>query len=364
MRRAWPLVLLPILGAAWLLRSGMDRRERPSGRSPVGPQVAARVDGPVSVAERGEKEKPVIETTPEPRQPVDGRAEDAVPAPLLWLMKQQNLDGSWGDGLTTLDGRPIDRVGMTSLALLAFMSHGYSHLSKDSAEGIHTGDVVRRALEWLMRNEGPEGRFSTSGDPTLSQALATLALSEMYGLTGSDLFKESAQNAVRAFAAMQGPDGSWGDLFQSVWAAETLTSARLSGLAIEDEVVRRAGGYYKALLDAGPNLPAMVGHIFVNRDKEHPSLAETTAWLSSTPPRWSQQSFSYWYLGSLALFQQEGPEGALWKNWGESLKQTLLPSRQGDGTWAGASPAETLVRTSLGQLTIAIYYRYGNVSGK
>jgi hypothetical protein len=369
LKRRWPLVLLLILVAAWLLRPG-------GAVPPAAPRPAesARADRE-SPPDEGRLSLPNPAAPPDEPSPAEARpaerggggadaGPDAVLAGLLWLLKTQNPDGSWGPPEAVLEGHPIDRVGTTALALLAFLGAGYSHLSKDTHDGLSMGDAVRGALEWLMKNQGAAGVFPTSGDPALGQMLGALALGEAYGLTGSRLFKDPAQAAFGAFAAMQKADGSWGDLNQTAWAAEALRSAEASGLDLPREPFAKAAAWFRAQLDRGPNLPAMVGHILVNTDKEHPSLAATTLAVANTPAQWSQQSFAYWYLGSMALFQYDGPQGPQWRQWSESLKETLVRTQQPDGTWPGSGPGDVHVRTCLGQLTLQVYYRYANVLGK
>jgi hypothetical protein len=36
---------------------------------------------------------------------------------------------------------------------------------------------------------------------------------------------------------------------------------------------------------------------------------------------------AYWYYSSLALFQDDGPEGGMWKKWNEPMKNALVPNQ-------------------------------------
>ena len=62
---------------------------------------------------------------------------------LWWLAKVQNPDGSWGSK---------SKPGLTGLALLTFLAHGETHLSKDF------GKTVKSAIQWLVNDKITKGR--------------------------------------------------------------------------------------------------------------------------------------------------------------------------------------------------------------
>lgn len=157
--------------------------------------------------------------------------ETAVIHWIRTLLPRQNEDGSWGEGGATLLGRPIDNAGITSLVLLAFLGAGYTHLNKDEVDGRRIGDAVRAALKWLL-DQRPSG--------TLDQGLATLALSEAYGMTGSVLLQGPAQSSVDALLARQAADGSWHDPVWSLFGMMALKSAEIGGLTFERDQFTRA----------------------------------------------------------------------------------------------------------------------------
>jgi hypothetical protein len=286
--------------------------------------------------------------------------KSAVLSSIVQFMKLQNADGSWGDGPTTIGDRVMDRAGVTALALLTFLGAGYSQLSKDTYENHDAGKTVKKALLWLLNAQRDDGSFATSGDPDVEQALTTLALSEAYGMTASQPLKEPAQKAVQALVNLQRGDGSWGNLTANLWASEALYSARLGELGIDPEALTQARTYVRSQLDRGPNLAAMIGHLFLNRDRSHPALAHTATWLAAAPPDSSRPDLMYSYMGSLALFQVDGPEGKIWKEWSEPLVQSLHRSQQ-DGLWPGRTSSDRIVQSSLATLTLETYYRYANV---
>jgi RNA polymerase sigma factor (sigma-70 family) len=299
----------------------------------------------------------------EPEAPEPRGGTSVILEGLKAFMRGQNPDGSWGDGVAPLEGRLIDPVGVTALSLLAFLGSGYSQLSKDVYDGLDAGETVRRSLQWLLARQRPDGSFLTGGEERISQALGTLALSEAYGMTAAMPLKEPAQRAIDAFLRLQHEDGSWGDDTTNLWAAEALKSAILDELTIDLEAVARAQRFYRSQLDAGPNLPALIGHLFLSRDGTHPAVRPTIDRVACAEPDATRRDFMYWYMGSMALFQVDGPEGAIWKNWSEPFRKALYATGTKEGTWPGGTKSATSVQTSLALLSLEIYYRYANVLG-
>src|SRR5262249_22261121 len=93
-----------------------------------------------------------------------------------------------------------------------------------------------------------------------------------------------------------------------------------------------------------------------------PGLAQTSAWISSVLPDPRRPDMLYCYMGSLALFQYEGPDGQSWKAWSVPLSRTLLQTQQ-DGLWQGKTQSQTVVQSSLATLALETVYRYANVYG-
>lgn len=342
---------------------------RPRPSSPSDPELTARVDRQ-SVDSKATATPPAPLPSPAParvvvraggalRQP----CTSAVLSSIVAFMKVQNADGSWGDGPAYLDGRALDSVGVTALTLLTFLGAGYSQLSKDEYDGYEAGKAVRSALKWLLSRQRPDGTFITTGEERINQALAGLALSEAYGMTASHPLKEPARQAFDAMMSMQQADGSWGDPTTSLWAAEALHSARLAEFIMDSEALKRAQNYYRSKLDAGPDLPALIGHLFASRDVTHPGVARTSASIRAVQPQASRPEYLYWYMGSLGLFHTSGAEGAAWKEWNEPFKQALLFCQQKDGLWPASTTSGTLVQSSLSTLALQVYYRYANVIG-
>jgi hypothetical protein len=348
-------------------------------------------------------------------------------ASLRWLARHQNPDGSWsaagfgkccsGASCSGAGDQEFDE-GVTALALLAFHGAGYSHLSKDTMvdpavpdRELHFGKVVKKGLQWLSERQDAEGCVGGRGAKFMyNHAIATLALSEAYGMTLSEVLRAPAEKAVEFLLAAQNPGKGWrygareGDNDTSVtgWAVMALKSAESSeisfprkaydgALAWLDQATERGGtprvGYTQAgsgkVFIPGRNeefadhptmsAVAVLSRIFIQKDKRQAPLA---AALAADLPAWEegQVDFYYWYYGSLALFQVDGPTGPLWKKWNEPMKVALVknqkPAKSGceNGSWDPAadrwgSEGGRVYATAINTLTLEVYYRYAHVFG-
>jgi hypothetical protein len=350
--------------------------------------------------------------------------EGAVLAGLRWLARHQNSDGSWDtDGFPSNCGKVIKGscggpgypeydVGNTSCSLLAFLGAGYTHLSRDTYDGICFGHVVKKGIQWLMANQDSEGCVGgkSAAKYMYNHSIAALALSEAYGLTGSGLFKENAQKSIDFLLSAQNPGKAWrytskcGDNDSSVtgWCVMALKSAEISGLTTQktgyegarawfDEVTGedyRVGYNAKGtgqVVVAGKNenytnheaLTAIgiMSRIFMDKNKGDARLRGGAEMLIKDLPVWDgpKIDFYYWYYTSLALFQYDGPNGTFWKSWNENMKNSLVNNQKksSEGCLSGSwDPIDRwgfeggrVYATSINVLTLEVYYRYENVFG-
>ncbi len=119
-------------------------------------------------------------------------SERAVAAALVWLANHQMPDGSWslehfdqrcisGDKSCTGRGSQFADSGATAMGLLPFLAAGQTHKTK----GLYKEHITKGIL-WLLRNQQPDGCLANpNGNQAMySHGLATIALSEAYGLSG------------------------------------------------------------------------------------------------------------------------------------------------------------------------------------
>ena len=296
---------------------------------------------------------------------------------------------------------------MTGLSLLAFLGAGYTHLSRDTYDGVCFGTVVKKGLQWMMAHQGTDGCIGDPKGPYVlfNHALMAAALSEAYGLTSSSVFKQNAQKSIDYLLSTQNAGGGWGqspgsgdnDPFVTAWCVMALVSARASGLAVPDVDFDRARARLNAVaaeIDSGKArgfvLPGidktategdvltavvMMSRTFTEKDRSDPWFNRSAKRLLGRLPDWDPAGidFNRWYFASLALFRYDGPQGFFWKGWNERLKQALVMNekRQDDGcangSWDPIGPwggqGGRVWATAINTLTMEVYYRYASAFG-
>ena len=67
-----------------------------------------------------------------------------------------------------------------------------------------------------------------------------------------------------------------------------------------------------------------MSRIFIKKQKADPAFAGVALLTNDLPARKpGQVDFYYWYYGTLALFQFDGPGGPAWRKWDEACLFTL-----------------------------------------
>jgi hypothetical protein len=137
-------------------------------------------------------------------EPRDTNSGAPLVAALDWLLRAQLPDGRWS---ATLDGTPemeIHDPGMTALALLALLGAG---LTPADTPAIEAG------LGWLLGQQDAKGmipRERRAQDWIYDHIIATFALCEAQALAPREPLRARAQAAVDLVLAARNPEGAWG----------------------------------------------------------------------------------------------------------------------------------------------------------
>lgn len=350
-------------------------------------------------------------------------SEQAVELGLAWLARNQEPDGSWdadrhgagvdektpfrpADPRLTVAQADFDRngeqlhrreetghqadVGVTSLAVLAFLAAGYTH-----DEGKYATHVDR-ALTWLVagqRRDGFLGRGATQCERMYCHAMATYAIAEAFSMQadrGGDVrLREPLRLAVAYIVDTQiGQDGGWrylkgqtrGDTSVFGWQLMALKSAELAGVPIpakcRDDMIRflreTSTGTRHGLAAYVRNqrvTPAMTAEALFCKQmlgiqRDNPACTEAVEHLLQNAPRRTQFNLYYWYYGTLAMFHYGGEP---WRQWNELVRNILVADQITSGEHAGSwDPAKCpwglyggrVYSTALGTLCLEVYYRF------
>lgn len=346
--------------------------------------------------------------------------EKSVLLGLEWLKNHQNPDGSWSatgysancdskkGAACTGRGSAVFDVGVTGLALLAFLGAGYTP-DKQS----EYSQVTKKCLKWLKDQQDDQGCFGSRGDSrfTYNHACATIAMCEAAGSTTQQTWKKSAEAAIGFASQCQNPYQAWrygmrpGDNDSSVtgWMLMAYHAARdakipvnersmKDGLtfidSITDEDTGRTGYTKKGELPVRPEnlvnkFPAtesealtavsMCARIFCD-DTGNPLMKKGAELLSKRLPTWDEAAgkidMYYWYYGTLAMYQVGGPS---WDSWNKAMKAAVVDSQKSEkdgcqkGSWdpvdAWGEEGGRVYSTAILTLCLEVYYRFPKVFG-
>ncbi|PHQ31660.1 hypothetical protein CEE69_29935 [Rhodopirellula bahusiensis] len=315
----------------------------------------------------------------------DEQTEDAVASGLVWLKRQQLRNGSWSlHGPYANGARGENQISATAMAMLAFMGAGSTHRS-----GKYQKELLR-AARWLVTHQDGQGFLagSTRGHERMySQAQATIALCELYAMTGDSWIRPYAQAACDFAVASQSPQGGWryqprmdSDTSVTGWFVMGLKSGDAGGLEVDDYIwpkIERyfdsvsqgySGGYsYMPNVAPSPSMTAegVLCHQYLGRHRNMPGMAQSLGSLVQNHPiKMNEADVYYWYYATQALHHYGGP---LWKQWNEEMKATL-PDRQEKrgrerGSWSPSGDAwggyaGRLYTTCLSIYCLEVYYRH------
>jgi hypothetical protein len=349
-----------------------------------------------------------------------GGTEPALAAGLKWLADHQDDDGKWdADEFMKHDpstdvcdgaGRADHDVGLTGLALLAFLGDGHT-----TRQGKYKNQVVK-AVQWLREQQDFESGLIGEDRNTnflYDHSIATLAMCEAYYFSKSPILASSAQNAVNYIGRARNPYSVWryavpaqGDNDSSVtgWMVFALKAAEESGLRVDsasftdaiawfDEVTDPVSGRvgyssigerssretgvndeYPRELSEAMTAVGLLCRFFLGQDPDRNEFMTKHADLMlKTTPRWDDErglsnDLYYWYYGSYAMYQMGGK---YWRTWNKAMKPAIVDSQESagsaQGSWEPNGPwgmvGGRVYSTAMSVLCLEVYFRYSKVLG-
>ncbi len=327
------------------------------------------------------------------------QTERAVAAALAWLARHQNQDGSWfidyharcrGPGCTGPGGANAPGAA-TAFGLLPFLAAGQTHETKGPYR-----DKIYAGITWMLAHQKPTGDLSVTEGQTqmYSHGLATIMLCEAYGMSHDKRLEQPARAALHFIETCQDQQtGGWwytyrqpgGDTSQFGWQCMALKSGMMAGLLPSSshavfDLARKwldavgkgtSKGLFSYRPDQGPtDTMTSVGLLctqYLGAHYSDPRIVEGTKFLMANLPSAADGKVYYWYYGTQVMHNQPGPD---WDKWNRQMRTVLIKSQCGEsgcanGSWdpmkgmpQWASMGGRLMMTSLGALTLEVYYRY------
>jgi len=161
------------------------------------------------------------------------QSELALERGLEWLARNQGPQGNWDS----------NDLGLVSMGALAFLAAGYT-----PGRGKY-GDVVEKALNYVIANAKPSGllNISNAQRDMYNHGLSAFVLGQAHGVMGDQRLSPVLDRALKLIQNTQCQDGGWDyransqprghDLSLAVMQAKALRSAVDSGLEVSPEVI-------------------------------------------------------------------------------------------------------------------------------
>jgi len=350
-----------------------------------------------------------------------GKAEQkAVEWGLDWLKRHQDPRGNWSaanfanmcetnkcDG----EGKQMHDVGVTGLALLAFLGSG------NTVNHGKYKKVVKNGIKYLTQIQDSEtgcfGEINSHQSFLYDHSIATLAVTEAYGLSKWPLLKEHAQKGINFIHASRNPYKAWryayppdgnNDVSVTGWMVMCLKSGKDFGLKVDQSALEGAALFIDEMTDNNtwrtgyiqkgglsarePGLNerwpenkteamtavAMLARIFMGEDPDKSAALRGGAdLLRKQLPLWDEKEgtidFYYWYYGSYSMFQMAGQD---WDKWQSKMVDAVVKTQRTDGDEKGSWDPQfdpwghtggRVYSTAIMTLCLEVYYRYDRVLG-
>src|SRR5262245_2363381 len=337
---------------------------------------------------------------------IDDDLRQAVDRGLAYLAQTQHRDGYWAQlvgyklnsDYETLDNRPLPHVGVTALALIAFLAGG--HLPDRGKYG----DVITRGLDFVMSCSQDDGQITDHGTRMYSHAFATLFLAEVYGMTDRPGVKSVLQRSVNLIVDSQNSEGGWryrpfareSDMSITVCQVLALRSARNVGIHVPITTIKNAQNYvYRSAVrsnergsfrpfrghggygdDGGsfryqlkpqtratfPLTAAGVTTLYAAGEYDSPIIRDALDYMDRELFSFDDQNegghyFFYYghYYAVQAYYITGGPQ---WRRYFTEVKTRLLRMQRPDGSWPNDIGPGAAFGTAVATLILQIPFQY------
>jgi squalene cyclase len=267
---------------------------------------------------------------------IDDPTKKATEKALAWLAQQQKRDGSWGN------------TAVTSFALLAFMANG--HVPN---QGLYAPEVARGVRHLLAAARDDGYLVGTQGGNMYCHGMATLALTQVFGMSGDEEVKKVLKRAVDLIVKTQNHEGGWryepaptgADISVTIMQVMALRGAKDSGLHVPDETMKKArtyidrcrdprsGAYRYQPYSSGPGYARTAAGVCVlqlSGDYEAREIAQAIEYLERQGDDYQHYWYGHYYAAH--AFHQLG--GKKWEDYYARMRTKLLATQRSGGEWS------------------------------
>jgi hypothetical protein len=311
--------------------------------------------------------------------------EAAVRDGLEWLKKNQlksglwSLSGPYNEGTTT-----ENELAATAMALLAFQGAGNTPKEGEFKQ------TVAKGWKALLEMQDKDGNFFRGGGAhnhrLYSQAQATIAICELYGMTKDPEYRAPAQLAIDYAVKIQAPEGGWryepkvdSDLSVTGWFVMALQSALMAGLEVPSptldnvtkflDSVQLDGGREYSYLPGQPSRPSMTAEGLLCRQYlgwkfDDERLQDGCRVILDNPITYDDPNVYYWYYATQVMHHMGGE---MWDEWNLVMREYVPREQVKTGAEKGSwNPADDrwgnhggrLFVTCLSIYMLEVYYRH------
>ncbi|MGL6094217.1 MAG: prenyltransferase/squalene oxidase repeat-containing protein [Fimbriiglobus sp.] len=267
---------------------------------------------------------------------IDAKTKQAIGKALDWLKARQSRDGAWG------------KTAVTSFALLAFLANG--HVPNEGEYGPEVAMAVRYLIAGA-RDDGYLVHPKHDGN-MYCHGMATLALSQVFGMTADDDVKKVLMRAVTLIVKSQNHEGGWryspapndADISVTIMMVMALRGAKDSGMNVPNGTLTKAVAYINKCRDVRsggykyqPNsgepgyarTAAGVCVLQLSGDYEAKDIAKAVKYMDST----GDDKNYYWYGHYYSAHAMHQVGGKAWVEYYERMTSRLLATQRPSGEW-------------------------------
>ena len=205
--------------------------------------------------------------------------------------------------------------------------------------------------------------------------MATLALSQLFGMTGDEEVKKTLKKAVDLIVRCQSPDGGWryepqptgSDISVTIMQVMALRGAKDSGLHVPDKTMKKAleyinscydeysGGYTYQPYNRAPGFARTAAGICVLKlvgeyDKK---IDKSIEFLKRSMEQPREHFWYGHYYACHAMYQIGGKD---WDEYYAMIKKQFLHMQQADGSWSRMEPqsAGPVYQTAIAVIALSV----------